>query len=115
MKTAHLLLWEYHIPLDFSSCLSDPLSETHLLAPLPLPGYTSELCTPIFNCPLDTQVLEGQLVAREMIPLSGGYLQKSGQQMMVAMDMERSVLTQEMFRRKSYLDLVIDRGGRGWK
>ena len=34
---------------------------------------------------------------------------------MVAMDMERSVLTQEMFRRKSYLDLVIDRGGRGWE
>lgn len=40
-------------------------------------------------------------------------LWRSGQQMIVAMDVEKSALNQEMFRRKSYLDSVIDRYGKG--
>lgn len=34
---------------------------------------------------------------------------------MVTMDMEGSVLTQEMFRRKKYLDSEIERDDRGWE
>lgn len=34
---------------------------------------------------------------------------------MVTMDMEGSVLTQEMFRRKKYLDSEIERYDRGWE
>lgn len=39
----------------------------------------------------------------------------SGQQVMVALDMEKNMLTQEMFRRKSSLDSVIDKCGRRWE